>query len=64
MSSCYSMYSPLSPHHNLARYCIQASCPHTMDQDMFQVKYSDFLPASSYFVAKLNSNFNLNSNLS
>lgn len=37
MSSCYSMYSPLSPHHNLARYCIQASCPHTMDQDMFQL---------------------------
>ena len=27
MSSCFSLYSPLAPHHNLARYCIQASCP-------------------------------------
>ena len=38
MSSCYSMYSPLAPHHNLARYCIQASCPATMDKDMHQVR--------------------------
>jgi len=37
MSSCYSMYSPLAPHHNLARYCIQASCPATMDKDMHQL---------------------------
>ena len=37
MSSCFSLYTPLSPHHNLARYCMQASCPATQDPAMHQV---------------------------
>ena len=35
MSSCFSVYSSLAPHHNLARYCIQASCP--ADQSLPQL---------------------------
>ena len=42
MSSCFSVYSPLAPHHNLARYCIQASCPdpglQQQQQPMHQVR--------------------------
>ena len=40
MSSCFSLYSPLAPHHNLARYCIQASCPDPalQQQPMHQVR--------------------------
>ena len=37
MSSCFSLYSPLAPHHNLARYCIQASCPKNADNELHQV---------------------------
>ena len=35
VSSCFSVYSALAPHHNLARYCIQASCP--ADQQLPQL---------------------------
>ena len=35
VSSCFSVSSSLAPHHNLARYCIQASCP--ADQSLPQL---------------------------
>ena len=38
MSSCFSLYTPLSPHHNLARYCIQASCPARQEPALHQVR--------------------------
>jgi hypothetical protein len=26
MESCYAAYALVSPHHNIARYCMQAAC--------------------------------------
>jgi len=37
MEQCYTSYRALSPHHSLARYCIQASCPHQSAGQMHQV---------------------------
>ena len=51
MSSCFSLYSPLAPHHNLARYCIQASCPDPAQQQqpMHQVRRLTFKQLSKRF---------------
>ena len=38
MSSCFSLYTPMSPHHNLARYCMQASCPAHQEPALHQVR--------------------------
>jgi len=35
MERCYTSYQVMVPHHNLARYCIKASCPN--NQDIHQV---------------------------
>jgi len=45
MESCYAAYALVSPHHNIARYCMQAACdtrssPTTMHQ--VQDKYKLF----------------------
>merc|ERR1719264_2264532 len=37
MEQCYASYTALSPHHSLARYCIQASCPHPKAGQIHQV---------------------------
>jgi len=37
METCYNSYKALSPHHNLARYCIKASCPEQKDENIHQV---------------------------
>merc|ERR1719233_2170826 len=29
MEKCYTSYQVMAPHHDLARYCIKASCPHS-----------------------------------
>ena len=31
MEQCYSSYTALSPHHSLARYCIQVAAPYFSD---------------------------------
>ena len=39
MESCYSAYSLVSPHHNIARYCMKAACnPTQTEQNSFQVR--------------------------
>jgi len=57
MSSCFSLYSPLAPHHNLARYCIQASCPdHHHGDDSQQLHQLDcFSQCSSHVTRRVSS---------
>ena len=38
MESCYNSYEAMSPHHNLARYCIKASCPEQKEESIHQVR--------------------------
>ena len=38
MESCYTSYQAMSPHHNLARYCIKASCPEQREERIHQVR--------------------------
>ena len=40
MESCYSAYNLVSPHHNIARYCMQAACrteSSPVNNNVFQV---------------------------
>merc|ERR1719320_1295195 len=37
MEKCFSSYQVMAPHHDLARYCIKASCPHNHHADVHQV---------------------------
>jgi hypothetical protein len=40
METCYNSYEAMSPHHNLARYCIKASCPEQKEENIHQVRSS------------------------
>jgi len=37
MEQCFNAYQALSPHHNLARYCIKASCSQEKLEKLYQV---------------------------
>ena len=38
MESCYASYTLVSPHHNIARYCMQAACSKRQSQEEYQVR--------------------------
>jgi len=38
METCYNSYNKIAPHHDLARYCLQASCPDKSVADMSQLE--------------------------
>ena len=37
MESCYTSYQAISPHHNLARYCVKAVCIEKGEENLHQV---------------------------
>jgi hypothetical protein len=45
MESCYAAYALVSPHHNIARYCMQAACDtRTSHATLHQVGLSRYTP--------------------
>lgn len=38
METCYNSYNKIAPHHDLARYCLQVSCPVSSEDKMSQLE--------------------------